>query len=99
MRGLEGGGRPAVPEQAVCPVGGEGDGVGQFPSRRSVRWAEEGYHMAWVKRIDWNAFIEALGHLKFYICRLGGGLAWRAGGRADGGVGWRARGYHHMACC
>ena len=57
--GLEGRGQPALPEQAVCPVGGEG------------------YHMAWVKWIDWNAFSEALGHLKFYICRLGGGLAWR----------------------
>ena len=29
------------------------EGVGlPFPSRRSVRWAGKGYHMAWVKWID-----------------------------------------------
>ena len=37
--------------------------------------------MAWVMRIEWNAFSEALGHLKYYICRLGE----RAGERARGG--------------
>ena len=46
--------------------------------------------MAWVKWIDWNAFSEALGHLKFYICRLGGGLAWRGTGERVGG--WAAGG-------
>ena len=56
----------------VSNLGLEEEGVGlPFPSRRSVRWAGEGYHMAWVKWIDWNAFIEALAHLKFYICQLG----------------------------
>ena len=47
----------------------------------------EGYHMAWIKWIDWNAFSEALGHLKFYICRLGGRLAWRRTGERVGGRG------------
>ena len=47
--------------------------------------------MAWVKSIDWNAFSEALGHLKFYICRLGGGLACRGtGGMVDGWASGRA---------
>ena len=45
----------------------------------------EGYHMAWVKWIDRNAFSEELGHLKFYICWLGGGLAWRRTGERMGG--------------
>ena len=47
--------------------------------------------MAWVKWIDWNAFTEALGHLKLYICRLGGGMiGWWAGERAEGRVDGRA---------
>ena len=53
--------------------------------------------MAWVKWIEWNAFSEALGHLNFYICRLGGGLTWRTArdGWTRGWVGGgRARGYH-----
>ena len=55
--------------------------------------------MACVKWIDWNPFSEALGHLKFYICRLGGGLAWRRTGEKVGGwaseraVGGRADGW------
>ena len=92
----------------VSNLGLKEEGVGlPLPSRRSVRWAGEGYHMAWVNWIDWNAFSEALGHLKFYICRMGGGLGWRrtggrlgerasgggrAGGRASGRAGGRAEG-------
>ena len=43
----------------VSNLGLEGEGVGlPIPSRQSVRWAGEGYHMAWVKWIVWNAFSE-----------------------------------------
>ena len=51
--------------------------------------------MAWVKCIVLDAFSEALGHLKFYICRLGGGLACGGEGELGGwadewAIGWTA---------
>ena len=42
----------------ICKLGWK-EWVGlPFPSRRSVRWVVEEYHMAWVKWIAWNAFSE-----------------------------------------
>ena len=43
--------------------------------------------MAWVMWIVWNAFSEALGHLKYYICRLGGGVGMAENGREGGRAG------------
>ena len=72
-------------------LGLEEEGVGlSFP--RGGLSGGRGRNTTW-PGIDWNAFSEALGQLKFYICRLGGRVggwaSWRRGGWAgDGDTTW-----------